>query len=128
MPEESDVRYAGEKFFVECRKSFFEPERVQCDSDHTGNRKGHSEQDHGTDVDTKDAGSAQRTWCRRYQRVCDNKSSGQRNPQRQLREELQQTLGVALPELSMGMTDDYPVAIEEGATLVRVGRAIFGER
>jgi pyridoxal phosphate enzyme (YggS family) len=30
--------------------------------------------------------------------------------------------------LSMGMTDDYPVAIEEGATIVRVGRAIFGER
>ena len=33
-----------------------------------------------------------------------------------------------LEGLSMGMTDDYPVAIEEGATLVRVGRAIFGER
>ncbi len=32
----------------------------------------------------------------------------------------------ALPELSMGMTNDYPVAVEEGATLVRVGRAIFG--
>jgi len=31
-------------------------------------------------------------------------------------------------QLSMGMTDDYPVAIEEGATLVRVGRAIFGQR
>jgi uncharacterized pyridoxal phosphate-containing UPF0001 family protein len=31
-------------------------------------------------------------------------------------------------ELSMGMTDDFAVAIEEGATLVRVGRAIFGER
>lgn len=31
-------------------------------------------------------------------------------------------------ELSMGMTDDYPVAIEEGATLVRIGRAIFGPR
>ncbi|MDA0301198.1 MAG: YggS family pyridoxal phosphate-dependent enzyme [Chloroflexi bacterium] len=30
--------------------------------------------------------------------------------------------------LSMGMTEDYPIAIEEGATLVRVGRAIFGER
>ena len=30
--------------------------------------------------------------------------------------------------LSMGMTDDYEVAIEEGATLVRIGRAIFGER
>lgn len=36
--------------------------------------------------------------------------------------------GVALPDLSMGMTGDYPVAIEEGATIVRVGRAIFGER
>ncbi len=36
--------------------------------------------------------------------------------------------GVALTELSMGMTDDFEVAIEEGATLVRVGRAIFGER
>ena len=32
------------------------------------------------------------------------------------------------PGLSMGMSDDYPVAIEEGATLVRVGRAIFGQR
>jgi pyridoxal phosphate enzyme (YggS family) len=32
------------------------------------------------------------------------------------------------PDLSMGMTDDFEVAIEEGATLVRVGRAIFGER
>jgi len=31
-------------------------------------------------------------------------------------------------ELSMGMTDDFEVAIEEGATLVRIGRAIFGER
>jgi hypothetical protein len=33
-----------------------------------------------------------------------------------------------LDELSMGMTDDFEVAIEEGATAVRVGRAIFGER
>jgi pyridoxal phosphate enzyme (YggS family) len=32
------------------------------------------------------------------------------------------------PELSMGMSDDYGVAIEEGATIVRVGRALFGER
>ena len=32
------------------------------------------------------------------------------------------------PELSMGMSDDYPIAIEEGATIVRVGRALFGER
>ena len=35
------------------------------------------------------------------------------------------TLG---PELSMGMTDDFEVAVEEGATIVRVGRALFGER
>jgi hypothetical protein len=34
----------------------------------------------------------------------------------------------ALPELSMGMSHDYPVAIEEGSTIVRVGTAIFGER
>lgn len=32
------------------------------------------------------------------------------------------------PELSMGMSDDYPVAVEEGATIVRVGRALFGAR
>jgi pyridoxal phosphate enzyme (YggS family) len=36
--------------------------------------------------------------------------------------------GAPWSELSMGMTDDYPVAVEEGATLVRVGRAIFGPR
>jgi hypothetical protein len=32
------------------------------------------------------------------------------------------------PELSMGMTDDFAIAVEEGATIVRVGRALFGER
>lgn len=36
--------------------------------------------------------------------------------------------GVSMRELSMGMTDDFEVAIEEGATIIRVGRAIFGER
>ncbi len=35
---------------------------------------------------------------------------------------------VALRELSMGMSDDYPVAVEEGATMVRIGTAIFGPR
>ena len=39
-----------------------------------------------------------------------------------------QTTNIRLNELSMGMTDDFPVAIEEGATIVRIGRAIFGER
>ena len=47
---------------------------------------------------------------------------------RTLRDGLAERLGRPLPELSMGMTDDFEVAIEEGATLVRVGRAIFGER
>jgi len=36
--------------------------------------------------------------------------------------------GVSMEELSMGMSDDFEVAVEEGATLVRVGSAIFGER
>ena len=44
---------------------------------------------------------------------------------RQLRQ-LRDSLG--LEHLSMGMSDDFEVAIEEGATLVRIGRAIFGER
>ncbi len=36
--------------------------------------------------------------------------------------------GLALPTLSMGMTDDYEAAVEEGATVVRVGRGLFGPR
>jgi PLP dependent protein len=47
---------------------------------------------------------------------------------RELRARLAAATGLALSELSMGMTDDFEVAIEEGATIVRVGRAIFGER
>ncbi|MEM8532075.1 MAG: YggS family pyridoxal phosphate-dependent enzyme [Chloroflexota bacterium] len=48
---------------------------------------------------------------------------------RQLRDVLAQQFPTQdWSELSMGMTDDFPIAIEEGATLVRVGRALFGER
>ena len=49
---------------------------------------------------------------------------------RELRDQIkQQSLpNVSLEELSMGMTGDFEVAIEEGATLVRIGTAIFGER
>jgi len=49
---------------------------------------------------------------------------------RQLRERLRQDLptGLALDELSMGMSGDFEIAIEEGATVVRVGQAIFGAR
>jgi len=47
---------------------------------------------------------------------------------RELRDRLQTEFKVDLAQLSMGMTQDYAVAVEEGATLVRVGTAIFGER
>jgi PLP dependent protein len=47
---------------------------------------------------------------------------------RELRDRLATQSGYALSELSMGMTDDFEVAIEEGATIVRIGRAVFGER
>lgn len=47
---------------------------------------------------------------------------------RELRNALEKEFAVKLPQLSMGMTSDYAVAVEEGATLVRVGTAIFGER
>jgi pyridoxal phosphate enzyme (YggS family) len=47
---------------------------------------------------------------------------------RRLRDELQASAGRALPELSMGMSHDFEVAIAEGATIVRVGTAIFGAR
>jgi pyridoxal phosphate enzyme (YggS family) len=47
---------------------------------------------------------------------------------RELRDRLSDRLGIALPELSMGMSNDYEVAVEEGATTVRLGRALFGER
>ena len=48
---------------------------------------------------------------------------------RELRDDLAHRFpGVSWNELSMGMTGDFEVAVEEGATLVRVGRAIFGER
>ena len=48
---------------------------------------------------------------------------------RTLRDELSQRFPEAdWHELSMGMTDDFEVAVEEGATMVRIGRAVFGER
>jgi PLP dependent protein len=47
---------------------------------------------------------------------------------RDLRDRLRETWPRLGRELSMGMTDDYPVAVEQGATIVRVGRALFGER
>lgn len=47
---------------------------------------------------------------------------------RELRDSLEKEFDLKLPQLSMGMTNDFPIAVEEGATLVRVGTAIFGER
>lgn len=47
---------------------------------------------------------------------------------RELAGTLRKTTGLSLPDLSMGMSGDYEDAILEGATMVRVGRAIFGDR
>ena len=47
---------------------------------------------------------------------------------RKLRDRLQQETGTPLPELSMGMSHDFEIAIEEGATFIRVGSDIFGGR
>jgi hypothetical protein len=47
---------------------------------------------------------------------------------RELSDDLSARVGVALPVLSMGMSHDFEVAIEEGATEVRVGTALFGAR
>ncbi len=47
---------------------------------------------------------------------------------RELRDSVQQSLGAGLPRLSMGMSGDYEVAVEEGATWVRLGSVLFGDR
>jgi pyridoxal phosphate enzyme (YggS family) len=47
---------------------------------------------------------------------------------RDIRERLEETWGRGLPDLSMGMSHDLEIAVEEGATLVRVGSALFGPR
>ncbi len=47
---------------------------------------------------------------------------------RRLSDELRTHWSASGPELSMGMSDDFEVAVEEGATIVRVGRALFGDR
>jgi len=47
---------------------------------------------------------------------------------RDLKSECEQKLGAPLPHLSMGMSGDFEVAIEEGATIVRIGTALFGAR
>lgn len=47
---------------------------------------------------------------------------------REIKENLEKELSLSLPHLSMGMSADFPVAIEEGATIIRVGTDIFGPR
>jgi pyridoxal phosphate enzyme (YggS family) len=47
---------------------------------------------------------------------------------RELKLRCEENLGAPMPHLSMGMSGDYGVAIEEGATIVRIGRSLFGER
>ena len=47
---------------------------------------------------------------------------------RELRNRIQEKFAIELPILSMGMTEDFEWAVMEGATIIRIGRAIFGER
>lgn len=47
---------------------------------------------------------------------------------RELRDRAENVFGCYLPHLSMGMSDDYEIAVEEGATMVRLGRVLFGPR
>ena len=47
---------------------------------------------------------------------------------RELRDETERQFGIVLPRLSMGMSGDYEVAVEEGATWIRLGTVLFGER
>ena len=47
---------------------------------------------------------------------------------RELKAKCEQIIGASLPQLSMGMSGDFEVAIDEGATIVRIGTALFGER
>ena len=47
---------------------------------------------------------------------------------RELRDECEKSLGIGLPRLSMGMSGDYEVAVDDGATWVRLGTVLFGER
>ena len=47
---------------------------------------------------------------------------------RELRDEMESRFGITLPQLSMGMSGDYEVAVEEGATWLRLGTVLFGER
>ena len=47
---------------------------------------------------------------------------------KQLQKEAEEILGAPLPQLSMGMSGDFEAAVEEGATIVRIGSALFGKR
>jgi len=47
---------------------------------------------------------------------------------RELRNNIEEKFAVKIPDLSMGMSSDYAIAIEEGATILRIGTAIFGKR
>ena len=47
---------------------------------------------------------------------------------RRIKETLERDFEIDIPELSMGMSDDFEIAIKEGSTMVRIGRAIFGPR
>ena len=47
---------------------------------------------------------------------------------KELQKEAEDVLGAPLPELSMGMSGDFEIAIEEGSTRIRLGTTLFGDR
>ena len=55
----------------------------------------------------------------------DNELEGLFKDIRMFRDELEREFDIKLPELSMGMSNDYKIAIREGATIIRVGRKLF---
>jgi len=63
-----------------------------------------------------------------YHRASDDERRRSFATLRQLLEQCQRRFGASMNELSMGMSDDFELAIEEGATMVRVGTALFGPR
>ena len=69
-----------------------------------------------------------------YHRLCTSVNRGRnilkisQSAKWQTRDGLQDSLGIGLLRLSMGMSGDYEVAVEEGATWVRLGTVLFGER
>lgn len=101
-----EVNVSGEE-----TKSGFTPEGVRADLDALLGLEGIEVAGLMTMAPAHDASAARRTFC----------------GLRELRDELARRSGLALDTLSCGMSDDFELAVEEGSTLVRLGRVVFDE-